>query len=140
MKISKLLETFLLNLMKNKFLLVTIALLSAISIVTAKELTSGGLGLSRQGWEAKQGKLDSKCPGKLPFTCYEGGKFFIAYMNNYIWWLEIYVYPLPHTSKTPPGISIEESRSLSKKFIPSDGRLIKTYKNQSGSTVDLIYE
>lgn len=60
----------------------------------------------------------------------------VGYMNDYIWVLEIYLHPLPYTYKRP-GISIEESRSLSKKFIPSDGRLIKTYKNQSGSTVDL---
>lgn len=128
--------SMLLAIMKNKFLLVTVALLSANSIGTATDLTSGGLGLSRQSWEAKQGKPDSKCPGDLPFTCYEGGKYMVGYMNDYIWILEIYPYPLPYTYKKP-GISIEESRSLSKRFIPADGRLIKTYKSRSGSSVDL---
>ena len=60
----------------------------------------------------------------------------VGYMNDHILNLEIYLHPLPYTYKRP-GISIEESRALSKKFIPSDGRLIKTYKNQSGSSVDL---
>lgn len=136
MKISKLLVTVLLNLMKNKFLLVTIALLSAISIGTAADLTSGGLGLSRQSWEAKHGKPDSKCPINSN-TCYEGGKYMLWYMNNYINSLDIYPHPLPYTYKMP-GINIEESRSLSKRFIPSDSKLIKTYKSRtSGSTVDL---
>lgn len=122
--------------MKNKLLLITLALFSAISIVKASDLSSGGLGLSKQLWEAKQGKSDIKCPSNLPYTCYEGGKYMVGYMNDHIWILEIYLHPLPYTYKRP-GISIEESRSLSKRFIPSDGRLIKTYKNQSGSTVDL---
>lgn len=60
----------------------------------------------------------------------------VGYMNNHIWILEIYLHPLPYTYKKP-GISIEESRALSKKFIPSDSKFIKTYKNQSGSSVDL---
>lgn len=124
------------SVMKNKLLLVIVAFFSSISIVTATDLTSGGLGLSRQSWEVKQGKPDSKCPSNLPYTCYEGGKYMVGYMDDHIWILEIYLHPLPYTYKRP-GISIEESRSLSKRFIPSDGRLIKTYKSRSGSSVDL---
>lgn len=70
MKISKLLFFVLLTLMKNKFLLVALAFLSAISTGTAADLTSGGLGLSRQSWEAKHGKPDSKCPINS-YTCYD---------------------------------------------------------------------
>ncbi len=35
------------------------------------------------------------------------------------------------------GINIKESRSISKQFIPTDSKLIKTYKSQSNSIVDL---
>ena len=136
MKASQLIFTSIMTAIKNRVLLFPIIFLALISQSTAADIVSGGLGLSKQLWEAKQGKQDTKCPSNLPYTCYSGGKYMVGYMENYIWMLEVYVSPLPHTSKTS-GISIEESRSLSKKFIPVDGRLIKTYKNRSGSTVDL---
>lgn len=136
MKELQFIFTGLLIAIKNKILLFPIIFLAVISQSTAADILSGGLGLSKQLWEEKQGKQDTKCPSNLPYTCYSSGKYMVSYMENYIWMLEIYVSPLPHTSKTS-GISIEESRSLSKKFIPVDGRLMRTYKNRSGSTVDL---
>lgn len=113
-----------------------IVLTVASSHTLAAEVVSGGLGLSRNAWETKHGKADSQCPGGLPYTCYERGKHWVSYMSNYIWLMEVYVVPLPYTSKTR-GIGIEESRSLSKQYVPADGRLVKTYRNESGSTIDL---
>lgn len=136
MKVSQLVFTGIMTAFKNRILLFPIIFLAVISQSIAADIMSGGLGLSKQLWEAKQGKPDTKCPSNLPYTCYSGGKYMVSYMENYIWMLEINISPLPHTNKTS-GISIEESRSLSKNFIPIDGRLIKTYKNLSGSTVDL---
>jgi len=121
---------------RNRVLPFFMIFLASISQSTAEDIVSGGLGLSKQLWEAKQGSPDLKCPSNLPYTCYEGGKYMVSYMNDHIWILEIYLHPLPYTFKNP-GISIEESRSLSKNFVPSDSRFIKTYKSQSGSNVDL---
>jgi len=110
--------------------------LVVISQSTAADIISGGLGLSKQAWEVKQGKPDAECPGNLPYTCYGAGKYMVSYKDDYIWMFEVYIHPLPNTGKTQ-GISVEESRSLAKRFIPMDGQLIKTYKNRSGSIVDL---
>lgn len=125
------------NLMKNKLLLVAVVFLSAISIGTAARFSSGGLGLSRNSWEEKQGKPNSKCLTNMLSTCYEGGRYVVTYTDNFISRLEIYQHPFPYTYKVP-GISINESRSLSRNFIPADSRLLKKYKSRtSGSTVDL---
>jgi hypothetical protein len=98
------------------------------------DIESGSLGLSKRVWEVKQGKPDIKCMNG--YTCYKGGKYMVSFMDDHIWLIEVIISPLPITSK-PGGISINESRTLSKSFIPSDGKLIKTYTNRSGSTVDL---
>ena len=110
--------------------------LVVIAQSAAADIVSGGLGLSKQAWEAKQGKPDAKCP--IPSsTCYGEGKYVVDYMFSHIWGLRIYIHPLLSAGNARGGIGVGESRSLAKSFIPSDGRLIKTYKNRSGSTVDL---
>lgn len=125
------------NLIKNKLLLAAVTFLSAISIGTAADFNSGGLGLSIQRWEEKVGKPDSKCPTNMPGPCYKGGKYMLIYKLDYVQWLEIYPRPLPYTYKMP-GIGIKEARSIARGFIPYDSRLLKVYKSPtSGSTVEL---
>ena len=60
----------------------------------------------------------------------------VSFMDDRIWLMEVIVSPLPISEKTK-GISINESRSLAKSLIPFDAKLMKTYTNRSGSTVDL---
>ena len=98
------------------------------------DIESGSLGLSRSLWELKQGKPDTKCMSG--YTCYKGGKYMVSFMDDRIWLMEVIVSPLPISEKTK-GISINESRSLAKSLIPFDAKLMKTYTNRSGSTVDL---
>jgi hypothetical protein len=90
--------------------------LVVIAQSAAADIVSGGLGLSKQAWEAKQGKPDAKCP--IPSsTCYGEGKYVVNYMDSHIWVLEIYIHPLLSALNARGGIGVGESRSLAKRFI-----------------------
>lgn len=85
---------------------------------------SGGLGLSREAWEATHGS-GTESAG---FVLYENKSFAVLYLDNYVAQLEF-------GFDTPGGV--ESARSVATALGPRDHKLIRTYTTDTDQLVDL---
>lgn len=93
------------------------------------QFTSEGLGISMKQWESIYGSPESECVSS--YLCYQQNSYMIVYFNKNVGVID-------KTLKS--GVSIKQSRKISKAYIPSDSQYVKTYKAPySESIVDLYY-
>lgn len=102
-------------------------------IPTESQYDSGGLGLDLSAWAKLHGVGKPDSPSSPMFFSYENGKFIVQYSKvstGNVKYIE-------RSYGDQNAVSIEQARKESKSFIPKDAKFVKTYKSQSGSTVDL---
>ena len=85
--------------------------------VTNKDITSGGIGLSRAAWEAVHGPPGTDPLGYIP---YETGKYRLIYGNGNVWMIDVRCEP-----SSP--VSLDAARAESKRLIPADAVFVRTY-------------
>ena len=85
---------------------------------------SGGLGLFRDEWEAKNGPPR----GSGPFFSYAGGKLGAAFANDLVWYVE---------RTWPEPVSVPTARAESQLFFPPDAQAVRRYQTKALRRVDL---
>lgn len=100
------------------------------SVHNNQSLQSGGLGLSRTEWELLHGRAASQDSGYVYYDD-ERGRFIINFMASRAAYIK-------RSYRDSAGVSLDDARSESRKLIPIDSRLLRTY-NSSAGTVDLYF-
>ena len=96
---------------------------------------SGGLGVDFEFWEKEHGKGNPDDPKSPSYYSYEDGKFVIQFSEG----TKGKVQYIEHPWGDKNAVTIDVARNESKKLIPKDAKFLKSYKSQSGSTVDLYH-
>ncbi|MCG8348195.1 MAG: hypothetical protein MI924_10505 [Chloroflexales bacterium] len=93
------------------------------SIVRVSSFQSGGLGLTREAWEARYG---APLETMLGVTIYTGG-LSVIYRNDKIW----SITQVWETERT-----FDEARAMAKALLPADSTLVEMYTTSIGQRVD----
>lgn len=99
-------------------------------VQNSQSLESGGLGLSRTKWERLHGDLTNQDSGYSYYKD-ETGQFIINFMASRAAYIR-------RTYADPAGVNLEDARTESKKLMPGDAKLIRTYYASAGP-VDLYF-
>lgn len=100
---------------------------------SAPAYATGGLGLDRADWERVHGEGKPDNPGSPMIFGYEGGKFQVQFSGVRSGNVEY----VERVWGDRNAVTLDDARKESKQFIPADGKFVRTYTSQSGSTVDL---
>jgi hypothetical protein len=94
-----------------------------LSIARVSPFRSGGLGLTREAWEARYG---APLETVLGVTIYAGG-LSVVYRNDKVWSI---------TQGWETERTFDEARAMAKTLLPADSTLVEMYTTSIGQRVD----
>jgi hypothetical protein len=108
---------------------------SATDVPTAEPTSvpayqSGGLGLSREAWEARYGTPTDETVESTGVYFYQNNSS-VMYMGGHAWHINHNI--------NDTGIPVEDAREITRQFLPEDAAFIETYTNENGQLVDLYH-
>lgn len=90
---------------------------------------SGGLGKTRAEWEAVYQKPEKEQSGLIT---YANGNYYIMFLDGRVSYIE-------HRWGDQDAKSLDYATGAAKPLLPTDAKLLQTYKSRAGSTVDLFH-